>query len=280
MYKKILAAVNEHLNSEISARYALRLAKVCKAKLYICFIAEKELPKASFNRAEEAIKRLFVEAENADIQVESITETGSAVEKITAVVKKENINLVFVSTRREDIQRRFYSGTIARKLSLALPCSVALVRIVNMGRIHPKKILAPLKGKSGHITEISHFAAMLAQAFGSSIHVFHVSKPRTKFFHGELHLTQLELEKNLPGDVLHFIEQLDSSRVEHEKKLLSGSAGRGITIEATANRHDLIIMGASERGLLSSVVKGNPVEQVLRDTPCDLIILKPRHEDK
>lgn len=280
MYKKILAAVNEHLNSEISARYALKLAKVCNAKLYICFIAEKELPKASFNRAEEAMKRLFAEAENADIQVESITETGGAVEKITEIVKKENINLVFVSTRREDIQRRFYSGTIARKLSLTLPCSVALVRVVNMGRIHPKKILVPLKGRSGHITELSHFATILAQAFGSSIHIFHVSKPITKFFHGELHLTPLELEKKLPGDVLHFIEHLERSRVTHEKKFLTGSAGRGITIEANANRHDLIIMGASERGLLSSVVKGNPVEQVLRDTPCDLIILKPRHEDK
>lgn len=280
MYKKILAAVNEHLNSEISARYALKLAKVCKAKLYICFIAEKELPKASFNRAEEVMKRLFIEAENANIQVESITETGDPVEKIAAVVKKENINLVFVSTRREDIQRRFYSGTIARKLSLTLPCSVALVRVVNMGRIHPKKILVPLKGRSGHITELSHFATILAQAFGSSIHIFHVSKPTTKFFHGELHLTPLELEKKLPGDVLHFIEHLDRARVMHEKKLLSGSAGRGITIEANANRHDLIIMGASERGLLSSVVKGNPVEQVLRDTPCDLIILKLRHEDK
>jgi len=38
-------------------------------------------------------------------------------------------------------------------------------------------------------------------------------------------------------------------------------------------------MGASERSLLSSILKGNPVEEVLRETPCDLIILKPRHEN-
>ncbi|HDH02033.1 MAG TPA: hypothetical protein ENH17_02765 [Nitrospirae bacterium] len=54
---------------------------------------------------------------------------------------------------------------------------------------------------------------------------------------------------------------------------------RSITIEAASKRHDLIIMGASERSLPASILKGNPVEDVLRETPCNLIILKPRHED-
>ena len=35
-------------------------------------------------------------------------------------------------------------------------------------------------------------------------------------------------------------------------------------------------MGASERGLWESIIGGNPVEQVLRETPCNLIILLPQ----
>ena len=31
MYKKILTAVNEHLNSEVTARYAMNLARICGA---------------------------------------------------------------------------------------------------------------------------------------------------------------------------------------------------------------------------------------------------------
>lgn len=54
---------------------------------------------------------------------------------------------------------------------------------------------------------------------------------------------------------------------------------RSITIEAASKRHDLIIMGASERSLPASILKGNPVEDVLRETHCNLIILKPQHED-
>jgi hypothetical protein len=82
MYTKILAAVNEHLNSEISAQYALNLAKACEAKLFLCFIAEKNMPRLSFDKAEDAIKRLFIKAKDMNLQVESLTQTGEPVKEI------------------------------------------------------------------------------------------------------------------------------------------------------------------------------------------------------
>lgn len=280
MYKKILAAVNEHLNSEISSRYALHLARACGAKLYICFIAEKGLSRSSFDKAEDAMKRLFIKAKEMDIQVEGITETGEPMKEIDKIVRHEGINIVFASTRREDIERRFYAGTIARSLSLYLPCTVALVRVVHMGRIHPRKILVPLKGRIDHIKERAYFTAKMAEGFGSKVFVFHATKPITKFFHGEIHLTPVEWEKRLPEDISIFMEHLRKYKIAYEGRFLPGDTARSITIEAATKRHDLVIMGASERSLLSSLLKGNPVEDVLRETPCDLIILKPRHEDK
>ncbi|MEW6416715.1 MAG: universal stress protein [Nitrospirota bacterium] len=279
MYKKILAAVNEHLNSEISARYALNLTKTCGAKFYICFIAEKGMPKSSFDKAEDAIKRLFIKAEEMDIQIESITETGDPVREIEKIVRHEKISLVFASTRRQDVERRFYAGTIARSLSLSLPCSVALIRVVHMGRIHPRDILVPLKAKIDHVKERAYFTAKMAESFGSKVFIFHATKPITKFFHGEIQLTPVEWEKRLPKDISYLMEYLRKYGTAYEGRLSPGAAARGITIEASTKRHDLIIMGASERSLLSSIFKGNPVEAVLRETPCDLIILKPRHED-
>lgn len=279
MYKKILSAVNEHLNSEVTARYALNLARICKAKFYICFIAQKEVPKTSFDKAEEAMKRLFVEAERMNIPVESITESGEPVREIERIVRHEGIDIVFTSTRREDIERRFYAGTVARGLSLQLSCSVAIVRVVHIGRVHPHKILIPLKAKIDHIRERSYFVAKMAEAFNSQVFLFHVTKPITKFFHGELHLTPAQWEERLPMDIKDFIEHLKRYEISHEGILAPGLAARSITVEAASKRHDLIIMGASERSLLTSVFKGNPVEDVLRETPCDLIILKPRYED-
>lgn len=279
MYKKILSAVNEHLNSEITARYALNLARVCNAKFYICFIAQKDMSKVSFEKAQEAMKRLFVDAENVNIPVESITESGDPVREIGKIVRKDGIDIVFASTRREDVERRFYAGTIARSLSLHLPCSVALVRVVHTGRVHPHKILIPLKARINHIRERAYFAAKMAEVFNAKVFFFHVTKPITKFFHGELHLTPAQWEKRLPSDIKDFIEHLKRYEVAHEGRLVPGLAARSITIEAAAKRHDLIIMGASERSLLTFILEENPVEKVLRETPCDLIILKPRYED-
>lgn len=279
MYTKILAAVNEHLNSEISARYALNLARACGAKFYICFIAEKGMTKSSFEKAEDTIKRLFIKAEDMDIQVESIAETGDPVREIDKIVRHEKINITFASTRRQDIEKRFYAGTIARRLSLTLPCSVALVRVVHMGRIHPRNILVPLKARINFIKERAYFAAKMAESFDSKVFVFHATKPITKFFHGEIHLTPVEWEKRLSKDILNFKEYLRKYGISHEGRLIPGAIARTITIEAASKRYDLIIMGASERSLLSSLLKGNPVEDVLRETTCDLIILKPKHED-
>jgi len=279
MYLKILAAVNEHLNSEVAARYALHLARELDAKLFVCFVAKKGMPQQDRLSAEDAMKRLFNEAADLNIQAEGIAEIGDPVAEIRKIVHHEGISLVFAATRREDIQKRFFTGTIARSLSLTLPCSVALVRVVHSGRLHPAKILVPVKARIDHVKERACFATHMARAFGSKVFVFHTSKPLTKFFHGEIHLTPPEWEERLSRDISQFMGYLKQHAVEYEGRLLPGRTARNITIEAFAKRHDLIIMGASERSLLASLLKGNPVEEVLRETPCDLIILNPRHED-
>ncbi|MBI4688031.1 MAG: universal stress protein [Nitrospirae bacterium] len=276
MYKKILSAVNEQINSQVTARYAIHLAKECSAKLYLCFVAEKGLSDDSFNKAEDALKGLFLEAQRLGIDTEIITATGEPVQKIEEITKKEAIDIVFAATRREDVRRKFYKGTVARRLLLRLPCTVAIVRVVHIGRVLPKKILVPLKEGSGNIKEKAYFISKLARVFGSKVFFFHTPRPIKKFFHGEIHLTRGELEKQTPKDVMAFADNVQKEGVSYEIDLVAGMAGKAITIEAFAKRHDLIIMGSSGRSLLGTIIKGNPVEEVLRETPCDLIILKPK----
>ncbi|MBT9537045.1 MAG: universal stress protein [Nitrospirae bacterium] len=278
MYKRILTTVNEHLNSEVTARYAMNLARICGARFYLCFIAEKEMTASTINRAEEAVKRIFLEAEKIGIEIEAITETGDPVRKIGELVRGERIDIVFASTRKEDIERRFFAGTIARRLSLSLSCSMAVVRVVHTGRIRPREILVPLKARIDRVEERAYFTAKIAQAFGSKVFIFHSPEAVSKFFHGEIHLTPLEWEEKLPKGISDFMEHMKRYRIAHAGRSVPGGIGRMITIEAFSKRHDLIIMGASQRSMLSSILRGNPVEEVLRNTPCDLVILKPRRE--
>ncbi len=278
MYKKILAAVNEFTNSEVAAKYAIALAKSCQARLSLVFVAEDKIHRDVFRQAEAALERLFIEAEGYDIDVESITEKGSPFIKIYDIVRKNKIDIVFTATRREDIKKRFFVKTLAREFMVKLPCSVAMVRAVHMGKIHPKNILVPLRHHITNLEEKACFVAKLAEGFESTVTLFHSHSPITSFFHGEQHLKPAQREEHIPKDVEQFTECLNRYMIRHERKTGYGGISRAITIEAAHRRNDLIVMGASERSLLRSIISGNPVEDVLRETPCNLIVLRPRHE--
>lgn len=278
MYKKILAAVNEFTNSEVAARYAISFSQSCQAKLSLIFVAQKGINKETFKQAKSALEKLFIEAEGRGIEVESITEKGNPFRKIVEMVRKEHIDIVFTATRREDISKRFFMKTLARVFMVKLPCSVAMVRVVRMGKIFPKNILVPLRGHITHLEERACFVSKLAQGFGSNVTLFHSPRPITSFFHGEIHLKPAQREERIPKDIEKFTECLKRFVIPHEKRTGHGSIARAITIEAAHRRNDLIVMGASERSLLKSIISGNPVEDVLRETPCNLIILRPKHE--
>lgn len=280
MYGCVLAAVNEFTNSEASARYAITVAKASNARIIFAFVAEKNTPRKAFERAEEALKRLFLEAAGAGVEAESITEEGEPLRAIGDIVKKEEVGLVFASTRREDIKKRFFVKSVSRALMLGLPCSTAVVRALHMGRIHPKDILVPLKNGMGRMGERAYFISRLAEGFGSKVIVFHSPRPVSGFLGGEVHLRPLEWEGRLPGDLGRFAEDLKRFGIPHEKRVRPGAAGRSITLEAAARRNDLIVMGASQRSILGSFIRGNPVEEVLRITPCDLIIFRPKNKEK
>src|SRR5512137_1954559 len=261
MYRKVLAAVNEHVNSEVAARYAKHLARAAGAKLILCSIRQPGQSEAAFELARDAAKRLQHRSRELDIEAECLFEEGDPVERIRSIVLSEGVDLVFTATRREDIRHRLVrGGTTARRLLPGLPCSVALVRVVHMGRIHPREILVAIKKQIDHIPERSEFTALLAKAFEAKVHLFHVTRPVQKFFHGEMHLTPMEWEEKVPPDMIRFISHLDGFGIEHEKRLTPGKAGKSIAIEAASRRRDLIIMGAGSRVIFDQLLRRAPVE--------------------
>jgi nucleotide-binding universal stress UspA family protein len=274
MYKRIVAAVNEHTNAEISAKYAIAISKECQSALSIVFVSREGLDREIFHRAESAAERLFVEAEAQGIDVEMIVETGDPETEIKNIVKDRKVDLLFVSTRHEDVKKRFYIRTLARGLMKSLPCSVAMVRIVRMARTAPTNILVPLRPEMSDLSERAHFVGCLAGAFNSSVTLFHLSAPITSFFRGEIQRTPDEITRHVSKDMGRFTQYLTHKNIDFRKRVGYGSVSKGITVEAAQWRNELIVIGESQRSILRSMVSGNPVEAVLRETPCNLIVLK------
>lgn len=275
MYRRILAAVNEYTNSEIAARYAIAIAKACEAKLCLAFVADRRAGADELRKAESALERLFLEATASGLEAESVVTEGDPLRRLKEKVKEHGIDLSFISTRHEDVGKRFFTRTRARALLVNLPSSVAMVRVVHMKHIHPSHILVPLRGRTSSFEERAYFTAKMAEAFGASVTLFHSTLPITRFFHGEIRLSAAQREKGLPEDIERFSEYLGRQGVDYEKRAEYGGVSRSITTEAALRRNDLIIMGGSERGALRSVFSGDPAEEVLRETPCNLIILRP-----
>jgi len=276
MYKNILAAVNEYSNSEIAARYALALAKSCHAKLTLLFVSRDPVDKDAIKKAESAIERLFIEAQQGGIEAESLILKGDPVKKIIEHAIEQGTDIVFAASRHVDVHRRFFVRTVARELMLKLPCASAVVRVTRMGKIAPRNILLPLRGGRAFVEERAYFTVRLAEGFGSRVTLLHLPKPITSFFQGELHLKPAQREQRIPADVLELAAYLKTSGIPYEITTASGAAASSITMEAVKKRTDLIIMGASQRSLLASIIKGNPVEEVMKSPPCNLIIFKPR----
>ena len=280
MYATVLAAVNEFTNSRIAARYAATLARACRARLFLVFAVDEGISSRAFKQGEAILQKLFREAEEEGIEVEGVTVKGAPLSRIREEVEKRRIDISFIATRHEDVQKRFFVRTRARELITHLPCSVAMVRVVHMGRTHTCNILVPLKGIISHIEERAYFTAKLAQGLGCSLTLFHAPLPLTRLFHGEVPLRTPEREAHVSKDVVRFLEHIAKYEVTHEKKTGHGRVARSITVEAALKRNSLIIMGASERSLLISALRGNPVEETLRETPCNLIIFKPRRHNR
>ena len=276
MYHNILAAVNEHSNSEVAARYAIHLARSCSARLTLMFVASSQVGFEETRQAEAALGRLFLEAGARQVQVETLIQKGDPLRQISTVVQEKAIDLVFSGTRRADGKRRYFVRTLSRQLMLQLPCSVALVRVVHPGKLFPKRSWSPSGAARALQDEKAYFVASLAAAFGAQVTLFHAPESLAGFFRGSTPLSPPVPMPPLPPEIEQFNRYLEELHIPSQKRLGYGPPGRAITEAAAIHHDDLIIMGASERGLWESLIGGNPVEQVLRETPCNLIILLPR----
>jgi nucleotide-binding universal stress UspA family protein len=96
-------------------------------------------------------------------------------------------------------------------------------------------------------------------------------EPITSFFQGDR--PNPPREQRIPATA-ELAGYLKISGIPYEIKTASGAAANSITTEAVQKRTDLIVMGASQRSILASIIKGNPVEDVMKSPPCNLIIFK------
>jgi nucleotide-binding universal stress UspA family protein len=255
-YRKIFSVVNECTASTVIARYAISVAAACKADL-VLYAAHDELgTKSTCHATVGHLDHLTTVATDMNITVTRIIENGSIGMLLPKRVATEQADMVFYPLT---------SGTqhTVRQLIRATLPDLAIMRAITMAKPHPKRIMVPLGKVISNAERHLRFVSTLATSFNARVTLYHLSAA------GDAEV--------IPDAIHQFGKQLRELGVTVLERSGSGTLGRAVTMEAIAHHNDLIIVGASERGLLRRIFLGNPAAEVLLHPPCNTILYRSAH---
>lgn len=273
----LLFAYDGSLNGDFVAHYAVRCAAASADKaLRLVHVHEGDV------RVGDRIQRIESECRLAGVtlEVELVPQRGRAVAAlILERAERERSALLMAGTRLRPRNLAYLARTVSADLFAHAPCAVAALRVVHPGTLgHPERVLLPLaghpRGASGALPLLGRLGAGL-----SHLHVLFVRQVSHLRFRS---LNAASAERLL-AEGRGFVR-----RVEHELRrelserhfamdasvVVSDDVPKEILVQAGRHRSRLICLGASERSMPQRLVYGNPIEQVLRDAPCDVAVVR------
>ena len=222
-----------------------------------------------------SIDKVLDEARESGIDAEGVVLEGDVVKAIDRYAGANEIDLIIVSTRRPYKDRRFFARSVTSTLMSKLPCSVIAMKITHPGRsVRSKRVLVPVIGDGHWDRERADIVKALVDKFDSKITVFHVIERTDSYIKGLDKSDKERLTASAEKRVSSFMDELRGRGISVSEKIVLGSKVRDeIISEASHHKYDLIIAGTTMRNIIKRVVSGNPVEEILRDTPCDVMLV-------
>ena len=234
-YHTIVTVVNEHTTSIVTARYAISLALACNAELILYSAHGAGENEVLLRRASHHREYLNTLATGHGISVTHIVNIGSLHKQLPRLVQEKHVDCVFYHMAPGEQ----YGNNLPRKtvhhLLRCVKCDLVVMRVTDMGEPHPGHILVPLGDRTNSSKYHLMFVAGLAQAYAAEVVLFHIATRQR--------------DKEMPKCVTLFKEQLEQRNIAVQERRGVGRIGEGIGIEAVTRHHDLIVLGASNRGM-------------------------------
>lgn len=259
-YRTILSVINEHTASTIIGRYAISLAQECGARLVLYAAHPQGSGESHLAATDRHLAHLVAVADELEIPVKRLRAAGQISRLLPALAEAEQADLVFYPlTPDERYGDHLQRHTVHQMLRNIAP-DLAVMRIISMARPHPRHILVPL----GRVVSVMErrlvFISQLARSFHAQVTLFHLSPALAK--------------RGLPDSIVRFREELLQRQIRVLERSGSGRIGKAIMVEAITCHHDLIVLGASERGALHKLFFGNPAGDVMHQPPCNTILFR------
>lgn len=276
-FKTIGIGVTFSPNLKANIYEASRLAMLFKAKLLLIHVGDvSEEKKNKF----ETILYPFI-TDGLDAQV--VFQPGKPVAAILETVVSQNIDLLILGALQRESFLKYYVGSIARKITRQVTCSVLLLINPSVAHVKCKHIVVNgLEDKKTEQTITTAFfvAALLNSDKITIVEEISHDKVGTVEDTKSLRKTNLLKEK---------IERQEESRVQtilshipeqHKKgrkiatQAIFGRRGYSIGHYAQVVRADLLIMNAPEKTGFFDRLFPHDIEHILTELPNDVLIIR------
>ena len=200
-------------------------------------------------------------------------------DRLLALVPPGSGTMLVAGTRSRPRNLAFLAGTVSARLLAAEHCSVVAIRVVHPGVLgQPGRVLLPVAGHPRG----ARYALPLLRLLGPDLRELHLLLVRelSRFRFSLLRPTTARrlldegrtvvtrVEEEVRAALAPYEYGLDTSVV------ISDDVPKEILVFAGKLRARLVCLGASERSLPQRQIYGNPIEQVLRDAPCDVAVYR------
>jgi nucleotide-binding universal stress UspA family protein len=275
----IILAHDGSLYGDWVARYAVRFAAAeADRKLLLLHVLDGRIEPAI---AEARLARLGEECAAAGVICHrELLPLGQSVHRaLRQATPHEPAALLVCGTRVKPRHQAFLTGSVAELLLRGHQCPVLALRVVQPGLLGlPHDLLLPLAGHpdGGDRLEpiLRRFAPQLRK-----LHLLHALPVHSlaQPHQGLARREQLRQTGHRYLDRIHahLAEKLALRHCAIDcQVLLAVDPAHQILVEASRLKAQMLLLGASERSLAHRVFHGRALEQILRETPCDVGIYR------
>lgn len=275
----IYLAYDGSINGDWVARYAMNMAgNTIARRINLIQILDGSYDQAS---ATAKINALTEECAGQGIELTPsiLPLERNVCASLLAAIPSGADTLCICGTRITSRGKGFLAGTISEKLLRHKQFNVLAIRVVKPGILGlPRELLFPLSGHPRGLQAAMTFLRLVAPQ-AERLHLLRVMQVSRFWFQ---YMPVAKARALRAKGIAYMDEILADIRERHEaldllldaKVVLSDDWVKEILIHASKTHAQMIIMGASDRNLPSRYFYGNKIEQILRQSPCDIGIYR------
>ncbi|MBM1105190.1 universal stress protein [Aurantibacter crassamenti] len=271
-------AFSPNIKANIAETY--RLASFFNAKLILLHVGAKTDDKQA------KIYALLKELNIDQAIVEIVWKEGKPVETILEACENFKIDLLILGAQQHENVFRFYVGSIARKLTRKVCCSIMLLIKPALERVPCKHIV--VNGLDAPETALAITDAFYVANYLGAQKVTIVEEILQKEIHvtveddrslKKANIVKARLRHREDYRVRTIISNLPEQLTQNiniKTQSIFGKRGYSIGHYAEVVRADLLVMNAPEKTSIYDRIFPHDIEHILSDLPTDLLIIRNR----